>query len=328
VTDETTFGIATAVGTDTEYARQDHTHGSPTNPVTAHAADPDAHHAELTVLATPVTDNAAVRFHLTAGKVVQNGQLLLPDHTYSLQLDWSAFSKGRVLAFDNLAGTFALTAGAQTFTDKTLTTPTIGDFTNATHNHQAAAGGGTVDHTDLTTIGTNTHAQIDTHIADTSDPHGSTMSVSVKVQTPELENTSGDITIDAIDAADHSEVTVENSNGTYYTGVYAKGTYGLDVYANGSLGATPTINWKKSNLQTGTLSADATISFTAPVRAGMYHLIITQGASAYTVTWPAAVKWVDGGTEPVQTTTASAIDLYHLVYDGTNWYGYHGPNHA
>jgi hypothetical protein len=29
VTDETTFGISPAVGTDTEYARQDHTHGSP-----------------------------------------------------------------------------------------------------------------------------------------------------------------------------------------------------------------------------------------------------------------------------------------------------------
>ncbi len=29
VTDETTFGITPAVGTDTEYARQDHTHGSP-----------------------------------------------------------------------------------------------------------------------------------------------------------------------------------------------------------------------------------------------------------------------------------------------------------
>ncbi len=32
VTDETTFGITPAVGTDTEYARQDHTHGSPDAP--------------------------------------------------------------------------------------------------------------------------------------------------------------------------------------------------------------------------------------------------------------------------------------------------------
>ena len=46
VTDETSFGIATAVGVNSEYARQDHTHGSPTNPVTAHAADAGAHHAK------------------------------------------------------------------------------------------------------------------------------------------------------------------------------------------------------------------------------------------------------------------------------------------
>lgn len=32
VTDETTWGISPAVGTDTEYARQDHTHGSPAQP--------------------------------------------------------------------------------------------------------------------------------------------------------------------------------------------------------------------------------------------------------------------------------------------------------
>ncbi len=43
VEDETSFGVSTAVGTDSEYARQDHTHGSPTDPVTAHAAAGDPH---------------------------------------------------------------------------------------------------------------------------------------------------------------------------------------------------------------------------------------------------------------------------------------------
>ena len=36
--------------------------------------------------------------------------------------------------------------GTETLTNKTLTTPTIGSFTNATHTHQNAAGGGTLDH--------------------------------------------------------------------------------------------------------------------------------------------------------------------------------------
>ena len=41
-------------------------------------------------------------------------------------------------------------AATQTLTNKTLTTPTIGDFTNATHDHSDAANGGTIAITDLT----------------------------------------------------------------------------------------------------------------------------------------------------------------------------------
>jgi hypothetical protein len=39
-------------------------------------------------------------------------------------------------------GTAALLTAAQTLTNKTLTTPTISNFTNATHDHEDAAGGG------------------------------------------------------------------------------------------------------------------------------------------------------------------------------------------
>jgi hypothetical protein len=40
---------------------------------------------------------------------------------------------------------FATLAGSETLTNKTLTTPTIGSFTNATHTHTGAASGGVVD---------------------------------------------------------------------------------------------------------------------------------------------------------------------------------------
>ena len=41
-------------------------------------------------------------------------------------------------------GTLATLAGSETLSSKTLTTPTIASFLNATHDHQAAAGGGTL----------------------------------------------------------------------------------------------------------------------------------------------------------------------------------------
>ena len=46
--------------------------------------------------------------------------------------------------------------------------PVGGDVTGTTSSIQ-------IDHVNIASIGTNTHAQIDTHIADTSDPHGATL---------------------------------------------------------------------------------------------------------------------------------------------------------
>lgn len=63
VASETTYGITPAVGTDTEYARQDHTHGSPADPgvaaaISSHAGDPDAHHVLTAPLVTAITSGS------------------------------------------------------------------------------------------------------------------------------------------------------------------------------------------------------------------------------------------------------------------------------
>ena len=45
-----------------------------------------------------------------------------------------------------VTGAVVGTSDSQTLTNKTLTVPVIGDFSNAAHNHQDAAGGTTLDH--------------------------------------------------------------------------------------------------------------------------------------------------------------------------------------
>lgn len=59
-------------------------------------------------------------------------------------------NSGVLSAVTKPAGDLVGTTATQTLTNKTLTAPTIGDFTNATHDHSDAAGGGTFAHDNLT----------------------------------------------------------------------------------------------------------------------------------------------------------------------------------
>jgi hypothetical protein len=70
-------------------------------------------------------------------KVGVDGSAVTTSHDYKL---------GEVTGSDRAVSKTA----TQTLTNKTLTTPTIGDFTNAGHNHENAAGGGTLSEAALT----------------------------------------------------------------------------------------------------------------------------------------------------------------------------------
>lgn len=59
--------------------------------------------------------------------------------------DGTGNTADRSYALPDISDTIVVLTATQTLTNKTLTTPTIGDFTNATHSHQNAAGGGPLD---------------------------------------------------------------------------------------------------------------------------------------------------------------------------------------
>ena len=92
-------------------------------------------------------------------------------------------------------------------------------------------------------------------------------------------------------------------------------------YDNGNSGAAATINWANGNKQKITLTANTTLTFTAPGVVGNLMLQLNQDATGgRTVTWPAAVKW-PGGNAPSPTGTASAVDMVSFFYNGTLYYG-------
>lgn len=66
------------------------------------------------------------------------------DHQYVFVASELAADRNVTLPLLTAADTFVFASFIQTLTNKTLTTPTIADLTNATHNHSNAAGGGTI----------------------------------------------------------------------------------------------------------------------------------------------------------------------------------------
>jgi hypothetical protein len=82
--------------------------------------------------------------------------------------------------------------------------------------------------------------------------------------------------------------------------------------------ATTTIDWANGNVQDLTLGATNTIAWSNMKGGAVYTLLARQDATGgRTITWPATAKW-PGGVAPVLTSTASAIDIFTFVSDGTN----------
>lgn len=82
-----------------------------------------------------------------------------PADTFSYTIRTSAITAARDLTIPLITAndTLVVLALAQTLTNKTLTAPTIADFTNAGHNHENATGGATLGHNAATDNPTVAH---------------------------------------------------------------------------------------------------------------------------------------------------------------------------
>jgi len=111
-----------------------------------------------------------------------------------------------------------------------------------------------------------------------------------------------------------------NGGGVIGQNLQVDGQTWSTLKAIGSSGATKTVNWNDANVQTLTLTAGCTLTFSNPKSGGVYRLIVTQDSTPRAITWPASVKWV-GGAAPTLTATNAGIDMITFVYNGTNYLG-------
>lgn len=82
-----------------------------------------------------------------------------------------------------------------------------------------------------------------------------------------------------------------------------------------------TIALSNGTVQDLTLTGNCTYTFPTPASGLGFVLLQRQDATgSRTVTWPATVKW-PGSTAPTITATASKLDKFVFVSDGTYWYG-------
>lgn len=97
-----------------------------------------------------------------------------------------------------------------------------------------------------------------------------------------------------------------------------------DIQATLTPGATTqTIDWDDGNLAVIDLAAasgDVTLTLNNPNAGGFYFVKIIQDASSgLDIVWPGSVLW-PGGTTPVISAGASAVDTISLAYDGASYY--------
>lgn len=104
-------------------------------------------------------------------------------------------------------------------------------------------------------------------------------------------------------------------SGATFTDGYTEET----VTANTSTAYT--ISLANGTLQILTLTGNCTYTFPTPVAGKSFTLFQKQDATgSRTVTWDSNIKW-PASTAPTITSTASKMDVFSFVSDGTYWYG-------
>ena len=98
------------------------------------------------------------------------------------------------------------------------------------------------------------------------------------------------------------------------------------VVANGSSGTSKTLSLASGTVHTCTLTGNCTFTMPTATAGKSFTLFLNSGAGNYTATFT-GVRWADSAT-PTATITASKVDIYSFISDGTYWYGSFSQNYG
>lgn len=180
----------------------------------------------------------------------------------------------------------------------TIVTPTIASFTNATHNHSNAAGGGTIAEsvltfTDITTnnVTTSAHGYMSKLPGGTSTFYRADGTFAA-VTTADSSVTFTDITTGNASTSNHG--FQKKLSGNAYDFTLGDGTYGQTIATGATTTSKPWIFSQTWNT-VGTTYKGLTVSITATAEAVLSHLFEVAGGSSGSTCYFAVLESVQSG---------------------------------
>ena len=103
-------------------------------------------------------------------------------------------------------------------------------------------------------------------------------------------------------------------------------SYTESVVANGNSGTSKTLSLASGTVHTCTLTGNCTFTMPTATAGKSFSMFLNSGSGNYTASF-SGVRWADSAI-PTATITASKVDIYSFISDGTYWYGSFSQNYG
>ena len=122
------------------------------------------------------------------------------------------------------------------------------------------------------------------------------------------------------------DITSAVSNQINLNGNVTFTSYTESVVADGNSGTSKTLSLASGTVHTCTLTGNCTFTMPTATAGKSFTMFLNSGSGNYTASF-SGVRWADSAT-PTATITASKVDIYSFISDGTYWYGSFSQNYG